>query len=297
MEKYTVRRKRYSLDFFHNLSLTNLLIIINVLVFLLFVVFLVIFPGIEQLVVLTPSLLFEKGYIWTLLTSMFLHASFFHLLANMVSLFFIGNFVEKIIGRKRFFWFYLLSGIIAGLFFAALAYFLGVPVANPETLQFGTSEWWTFSLFGSSLISAVGASGAIFGLLGLLAVVTPRAKVYLIAGPLIAIVLQVVLQNFTFIPAKITGFLNFIIFIYVFASIFMILSFNPKLAKYAVPIETPFWFLPILAIVPLVIIGLFVVLPIGNTAHLGGLIAGLIYGRYLSNKYKNKISKLNRMFG
>ena len=48
----------------------------------------------------------------------------------------------------------------------------------------------------------------------------------------------------------------------------------------------PFWFLPIVAIVPLVIIGLFIELPIGNTAHLGGLIAGFAYGYYLKQKTK-----------
>ena len=35
---------------------------------------------------------------------MFMHGNFTHLLLNMISLFFIGSFVEKLIGRKRFFW-------------------------------------------------------------------------------------------------------------------------------------------------------------------------------------------------
>ena len=72
-------------------------------------------------------------------------------------------------------------------------------------------------------------------------------------------------------------------------------SFNPRTRKIAVPVGMPFWLLPIIAIVPLVIIGLFVQLPIGNTAHLGGLLAGLIYGLYLRMKYKKKVEVLNRM--
>ena len=43
------------------------------------------------------------------------------------------------------------------------------------------------------------------------------------------------------------------------------------------------------------IIGFFISLPIGNTAHIGGLLIGLAYGWYLKNKYKRKIFLLNKM--
>jgi len=36
--------------------------------------------------------------------------------------------------------------------------------------------------------------------------------------------------------------------------------------------------------------------PIGNTAHLGGLIAGLVYGLYLRNRYRNKVKALSKFF-
>jgi membrane associated rhomboid family serine protease len=199
----------------------------------------------------------------------------------MISLFFLGSLVEKIIGRKRFLWFYLASGIFAGLFFALLAGFFG----------FGIWE----KLFGNPSIAGVGASGAIFGLVGILAVLIPKKKVYLVGGPLIAIISQAIME--TLFPGNaVVMTLGFLLNIYIFISIFAIFSFNPVMRKIALPIELSFWFVPVVAIVPLVIIGLFVNLPIGNTAHLGGFIVGLVYGFYLKNKYRNKTKYISRFF-
>jgi membrane associated rhomboid family serine protease len=84
--------------------------------------------------------------------------------------------------------------------------------------------------------------------------------------------------------------------VYIFFSIFTIFSFNPNTRKLSIPLGMPFWVLPIIAIVPLVIIGIFVNLPIGNTAHFGGLIAGFLYGKYLKNKYRNKTEMISKKF-
>lgn len=262
------------------------IIVLN-LIFFMFTIFVGVFSdedcsGICRYLTLKPRLILENYYVWTLVTSMFMHGSFAHLFFNMFSLFFIGGFIERIIGSKRFLWFYLISGIFAGLFFAILSYWLGNSVLGGQ-------------IFGRPEIIAVGASGALFGLLGLAAVLTPRSKVYLIAGPLIAIIIQSIFQNFIS-SASILFFVNFIVGIYIFVSIFMIFSFNPKTRKIALPLEMPFWILPIVAIVPLIVIGFFVELPIGNMAHLGGLVAGLVYGTYLRKKYPRKIRLLGRFF-
>jgi rhomboid protease GluP len=87
---------------------------------------------------LIPALVAE-GEAWRLVTSVFLHSSFAHLALNMISLYFLGSFAEVQFGRWRFLALYFLSGIAGGL---ALLY------------------------FGSYTAPAVGASGAIFGLLG-----------------------------------------------------------------------------------------------------------------------------------
>ena len=79
------------------------------------------------------------GQAWRLVSSVFLHSSFLHLGLNMLSLYFLGSFVEVAFGRGRFLALYLLSGLSGGI---------------------------AYLYFGAFDESAVGASGAIFGLLG-----------------------------------------------------------------------------------------------------------------------------------
>ena len=77
------------------------------------------------------------------------------------------NFLEKIIGRKKFFWFYIFSGIFAGVFYSVLSFYFGITDLGAR-------------IFVDPSVYSVGASGAIFGIAGLLAILTPRMKVYLI---------------------------------------------------------------------------------------------------------------------
>lgn len=265
------------------LSITNWLIIINAIIYLLIVILKIVGfdeSSIFSVFALSANTLFS-GAVWTLLTSMFTHFWLPHLLFNIISLFFIGNFLEKIIGRKKFLLFYLISGIFAGIFYSLLSFY------------FGTSELGD-RIFVNPNTFSVGASGAIFGLVGLLAILTPFMRVYLIAGPIFALILQSILN--TNVNSQILSLINFFIAFYIFLSIFSMFSFNPVLRKIGIPIRMPFWVLPIVAIVPLIIIGLFVKLPIGNMAHLGGLIAGFVYGSYLRIKYRRKTQLVQSYF-
>jgi len=97
---------------------------------------------------LNPRLLEERP--WTLLTHMFVHASFDHLFWNMLFLFFFGTELEHRIGERRFLAVYLLSGVAAAL--AQIFIFPGV---------------------------LVGASGALYGVLGCLALIAPEIRVLL----------------------------------------------------------------------------------------------------------------------
>lgn len=112
---------------------------------------LVLQPGLEQ--VLTQP--------WTLVTVMFLHANWFHLFANMVTLYFFGTAVEKSVGSKNFLKFYFASGIAASIGF--------VLFRNLLTITQGSSV----------LGPAVGASGAVVAMFAVVAMLYPDAEVLL----------------------------------------------------------------------------------------------------------------------
>lgn len=57
---------------------------------------------------------------WTLLTYCFTHYGFFHLLFNMLSLFWFGNLVQEFIGSRKLLNIYLIGGIISGLIYIAV---------------------------------------------------------------------------------------------------------------------------------------------------------------------------------
>ncbi len=263
------------------LSATLWLIILNVFFFIFFSILFFFVPSSKSLIFLQAQGVIDSGQWWTLLTSMFMHGGIFHLLVNMFSLFFIGSFCEQLIGRKRFLGIYFLSGILAGLIFIAGAYA-------------GSNISWGHQVLGGIDTYAVGASGALFGILGILAVLIPRYRVYLITGPIILFIILAMLDAFpSSLPLLIiSSILNILLIVMVF-SLFLPLK---SLQKISLPLALPMWVAPIVAIVPLVLLSYTIELPIGNSAHLGGLIVGLIYGVFLRLKYPQKMLLLKRFF-
>ena len=105
---------------------------------------------------LVPFLVVDKQAYWQFFTYQFVHGGFFHLGINMLTLFFFGVPIERKIGTKEFILYYLLVGTIDGLL-----------------------SFLVYAATGFYYINIVGASGAIFGVLLLYAVIYPNSVIYL----------------------------------------------------------------------------------------------------------------------
>jgi len=101
----------------------------------------------------TVCIVGDESAWYTLLTSMFMHGGWMHLIGNMWFLWIFGNNVEDAMGHLRFVVFYLLCGIAAALLQAAFD--------------------------AASVIPMVGASGAIGGVMGAYVMMYPRVHVHL----------------------------------------------------------------------------------------------------------------------
>jgi len=120
------------------------------------------FRPVEEWFALIPVLAM-RGEIWQLVTYSLLHASFGHLFFNMLTLWFIGSYLERDWGERRFIECYLFCVVGAALVTIAVAYthFLGM---DPRT---GT----------------VGASGGIFGLLMAFGILYANQEMFLFPLP------------------------------------------------------------------------------------------------------------------
>ena len=76
-------------------------------------------PGVTDALMFVP--VFALRQPWTIITYMFLHGSFMHILFNMLGLYFFGSRVEQRLGANRFLWLYFLSGISGALLHMWLA--------------------------------------------------------------------------------------------------------------------------------------------------------------------------------
>jgi rhomboid-like protein len=133
------------------------IIVVNVAVFLMWSV-----PGRDHLSFMLDNFTISwdglsEGRYWTLLTAVFSHSFFLHLLVNMLVLSSFGSLLEQVLGIRRFLSFYLIAGVVSSFAHSAI------------------SAW----LLDSPDLPAVGASGAIAGLVLLFALMFPRQKILL----------------------------------------------------------------------------------------------------------------------
>src|SRR3989344_5039622 len=110
-------KKSGVLGFIRTRSITFKLILVISIVSIFSLIFQNLLPKIFEYFALNSGNIFDRYYIWTLFTHLFLHADLVHLLVNMFSLYFIGSTVEFIIGKKRYISFFFISGIFAGIVF------------------------------------------------------------------------------------------------------------------------------------------------------------------------------------
>ena len=123
--------------------ITYTLIVLNVMIYL----FLALYDRTGNLTyaLMNNKIFVQNGEFYRLFTCMFLHSNIYHLLLNMYALYIIGPQVEKYYGRLRYSFIYLISGLLGSLFSC---------------------------VFMSATSYSLGASGAIFGLLGSVAYFT-----------------------------------------------------------------------------------------------------------------------------
>jgi membrane associated rhomboid family serine protease len=143
-------------------SVVTILIIANVFVFVLCIVGAprsgqfqghILGSKLFQFGLMETTLVVKHGQVWRIVTSDYLHWGMWHLLLNMLGLYFLGRPLEQLWGGKKFFWVYTAAGILSSLFYMSLN-LIGFLPGGP----------------------AAGASGCVLALLGAGAVLFPHAE-------------------------------------------------------------------------------------------------------------------------
>ena len=140
----------------------KVLLIINIAVFFLGLII----PPLGRVMYaygqLDPSSIGRAAQLWRLVTYQFLHspASIWHILLNMIGLYFLGSALENHWGSRRFLYFFLGCGVAGGLFYMLL---VGVGFLEP--------------------LPMIGASGGVLGLLAACAILFPQFVVFILFFP------------------------------------------------------------------------------------------------------------------
>ncbi|MBR2144913.1 MAG: rhomboid family intramembrane serine protease [Akkermansia sp.] len=183
------------------LSVTNALIIINVVVFFVGIMvqrealLAIPYPGAPRTSIFEIACsyswftCFLEGGLWRLITYQFVHANFGHILFNMWALYFFGPAVENAMTPKRFLAFYLACGV-AGALFSSLLAGLNLYTALPDVPQnelicnqLAAFAGYTGQVQCWEMIPLVGASAAIYGVMVACAFMYPDVRISLLFPP------------------------------------------------------------------------------------------------------------------
>jgi membrane associated rhomboid family serine protease len=135
-----------------------------------------------------------------IVTHMFMHANFMHILFNMYALYIFGQALENVWGPKRFLLYYLVTGLGAAFVHEsviAFEYDKLVKILSPEQVQLvineGASVWAESKLYADETLKSlqiilntvtVGASGAVFGILLAFGMLFPNTQLMIIFPPI-----------------------------------------------------------------------------------------------------------------
>ncbi|HWK22615.1 MAG TPA: rhomboid family intramembrane serine protease [Ureibacillus sp.] len=182
-----IRRENFK-QFLKLYPVVSIIIAINFIVYIITMI-----PNVGDTVFYTGmsvNYLIGEGQWWRVITSLFLHAGFMHVLFNMFSLFLFGPELEKIAGKARFVTIYALAGIFGNV------------------ATFVTQD---------GMYASVGASGSIYGILGAFAALVyytrrtmPQLKQVIMPLIIISVIITFISPNINVaghIGGLITGFL------------------------------------------------------------------------------------------
>ena len=184
--------------------INRLLLITNIVIFTVYflstenIIFDIKFTGFfDTNFVMTPAEMLNGQKLFTLVTSMFMHATWVHLLGNMLYLFVFGDNVEDVFGHTGYLAFYLVCGLAA-----TFTHILSILYAP-------TIYSWTGLTLSSNLTEGlIGASGAISGVLGAYLVLYPKAYILTIVLVVILPIPAILFLGFWFILQWLYIFLN-----------------------------------------------------------------------------------------
>lgn len=128
---------------------------------------------------------FLEGFFWQPVTYIFLHGPWWHLTFNLLTLLLFGAGVESLVGSRRFWFLFLLGGILGGVGWLAVTHLTSVlPSIESWTHWIPESVRHALNL-GLPPVSpdsaiCIGASGSLFALLGAFAALYPQRTVYIL---------------------------------------------------------------------------------------------------------------------
>ena len=124
--------------------------------------------------------------VFQLITYMFMHGGFEHIIFNMFALWMFGCVVERVWGAKKFLFYYIACGVGAGLFQELAQFVQFYLMASDQIPAFGIGDIRMVARNSSAVLNAwttVGASGAIYGILLAFGMIFPEERIFIFPLP------------------------------------------------------------------------------------------------------------------